>query len=41
MRKSKNYLTLDDLQKVCEKLGLPTDGLKTELIERITKDGTF
>lgn len=36
MSGSKNYLTVLELQQICEKLGLPADGLKHELIERIS-----
>lgn len=35
MKKSRNYLTVDELQGICERLGLATDGLKTDLIQRI------
>lgn len=36
MNRSKNYLTVSELRDVCERLGLPSDGSKQELIERIT-----
>lgn len=37
MSDSRSYLTVAELQQICEILGLPTDGLKHELIERILK----
>lgn len=32
---AKNFLTVEELKNICEKMNLPTDGLKSELIERI------
>lgn len=37
MNDSKNYLTVWELQQLCDKLNLPSDGLKGELIGRIQK----
>lgn len=36
MSEAKNYLTLPELKQICQVLGLPTDGLKKELTERIS-----
>lgn len=35
MKSEKNFLTVSELQSLCEKMNLSTDGLKNELIERI------
>lgn len=35
MKHVKNHLNFDELQDICSKLGISTDGLKSELIERI------
>lgn len=35
MSSHKNHLTVTELQQICERLGLSTDGLKHELIERM------
>lgn len=35
MNRAKNYFTVDELQQICEKLDLSTDGLKSELIKNI------
>lgn len=35
MKKSKNYFTVEELQTICEKLGLSTEGSKNELVQKI------
>lgn len=35
MREFKSYFTMDELQLICQKLRLPFNGIKPELIERI------
>lgn len=35
MNVSKNFLTVRELQEICEKMNLSTDGVKHELIERL------
>lgn len=36
MNGAKNYFTVVELQQICEALGLLSDGLKAELVERIS-----
>lgn len=38
MSSNNNYISLDELQRICESLGLPTDGTRRELIDNIVNN---